>query len=149
MTFVLAVAMVSISSGHALSEPSRAQSASPAFSIHKSVEGEPYDEARPRGVKTKALKKALGILADMLRSKKLDRVLAWLQDEAGVAVVRVVRKHARTIADTLDSLAKWDEVTLLIVREQVTGALKSVGVAGPTATKAGFWIEKFISWTLL
>ena len=107
------------------------------------------DEHEPCGVKTYALKKALRAFSRMLRSSSLDDVLKWLARESDARVVQIVRRHALTIADTLDELILWEALTLKIIRDQLIGAIGSAGVPHSTSVRVAFWIEKFIEWTLL
>jgi hypothetical protein len=151
-TILLALMMVPLLLGLALAAPATHGAASRGLAGdgHKAaIEGESCDGGQPQGFKSAAIKKAIRTLAKMLRSKKLDTVLSWLKNQAGIGVAKTVRKHARTIADTLDDLLKWERLSMQMVRDQTTAALKAVRVPESLARETAFWIEKFISWTLL
>ena len=107
------------------------------------------DDIEPYGFKSIAIKKALRKLSRILRSNELDGVLGWIEKMGNVRSMRVVRKYAHKIADKLDELTKWSDITLDIVRQQVKGGLVEIGVAESGAAEAAYWIEKFIEWTLL
>lgn len=91
------------------------------------------DAVEPSGVKSAAVKAAVRRLARMLRSAELDWVLDKVKDIADARIAKLIRKHAHAIADKLDELAKWEELSLAMVRDQLTGALKTIGVAESTS----------------
>lgn len=102
-------------------------------------EREPY-------AKTAAIKKALRTLARMLRSGTLKDVLNWLEGNGVKHVASAVRKHANAIADHLDKLCKWEELSKRMVQDQLSGLLGGLGVKH--SSEAALWITEFI-WTVL
>lgn len=100
------------------------------------------------GIRTWALKKALGGLAKSLRSSGLRWVLNKARQYGGREVADAIERHAFRIADKLDELARWEDVSLQAVEDQTYNLLLGLGVRGDIARGAGFAIKNIL-WVFL
>lgn len=100
---------------------------------------------RTQGVRSWAVKQALGLLAKSLRSSGLRWVLNQARQYGGKQVADVVERHAFQIANKLDELARWEDLALQAVQDQIAGLLMGLGVPSYTARQTGFVIKIIVS----
>lgn len=102
----------------------------------------------PQGVKTRIIKESLQAIARYLRHH-IDDFIDLISDYTSTTVQNAIRKHAGKIADFLDKLCQYEELTLNWVQDQISGFLISIGIHSPTARTIGWIIRKVIEWGLL
>ncbi len=113
---------------------------SPAFAQPSHV----HTEVAPQGVKAKSVKAACTALAYALRSGTFARFLLYLESNSTKEVIRTITKNAATIAKSLDYVVTWEELSAAMVRDQVSHALRSAGVAESAAKTAAHAIQQML-----
>lgn len=113
---------------------------SPAFARPLQV----HTAVAPQGVKAKSVKTACTVFAAALRSGSFARFLTYLESNSTKEVIRIMTKNAATIAKALDYAVTYEELSMAIVRDQISHALRRAGVAESAAKTAAYAIQQML-----